>query len=481
MRLALLVLLGWSILPEVCVAQRVTVPRGRSASTTGSVQGVVFDSVVNTPLYGALVQLVGEDNNLAAFGKTVVSDGRGRFQFVDVPIGRYTLGFYHAMLDSLGVEPTLRAVVVESGRSVAADLAIAPAERLRRAMCGGASGSKPPALVMGFVRDARAREPLAGVTVVAEWVELNIGRQGVTRRAPRRTTTTGKNGWYAICEVPGPGAVKVTAYRGVDSTDVVDLDVPDNGFLRRELFLGTARIVDAVDSMNTVNSTTPPRRSRIGTGVVRGTVTSAVGGRPLAGAQVGMPNGPLTRSNERGEWTLSTAPTGTRVLEVRAVGYYPSRQVVDVVDGIAPVATQLVTFKSVLDTMKVIANYNRYANLQGFRERSKTGLGRFLTEDDVARRKPLVTSDLFTGILGVFLDSPRGTEQNIYMRGVFEDRCIPTVYLNGSEMGKLTANDIDAFVSPDRILGIEVYRESQAPGQFVPPMSGCGSIVVWTK
>ena len=473
-------LLGWLLAPTVCLAQRSAGATGRAEVRSAGVNGVVFDSVANTPLYGALVQLVADDK-YSAFGTTVVSDARGRFQFVNVPVGRYKLGFHHAMLDSLGVEPPLRAVSVETDREVVVDLAIAPPERLRRAICGDGPGAKAPAVVMGFVRDAKRREPLTGVTVVAEWVELSIGRQGVTRRAARRITTSVKNGWYAMCDVPSPGEMKVWAYRGADSTDVIDLTVPPNGFLRRELFVGIARVVQVGDSVVSTDATPPRRRIKLGDGVMRGKVTSAVGGRPLAGAQVGVANGPLTRANERGEWTITNAPTGTRVLEVRAVGYYPARQVVDVLDATQPVQTQLVTFKSVLDTMKVIANYTRYTILQGFRERSKTGLGRFLTESDVARRQPIVTSDLFTGIPGVFLDGPRGLEQNITMRGVFEDRCIPTVYVNGGEMGKLNANDIDAFVSPDRILGIEVYRESQAPGQFVPPLSGCGSIVIWTK
>ena len=80
------------------------------------------------------------------------------------------------------------------------------------------------------------------------------------------------------------------------------------------------------------------RAVRAGIGRVSGIVRAIAGGRPLAGAQVSFVDGPSTRANARGEWTLSDAPSGTRTLEVRALGYYPERRVVDVVDGAPSVA-----------------------------------------------------------------------------------------------------------------------------------------------
>jgi hypothetical protein len=215
--------------------------------------------------------------------------------------------------------------------------------------------------------------------------------------------------------------------------------------------------------------------------MLRGTVVAANSGRPLADAQVGIANGPVTRANQRGEWIIANAPTGTRTLEVRAVGFYPGRQVVDVIDGAKSVNVALVTFKSVLDTMKVIANYNRFTNLAGFRERSRTGPGRYLTAADIAKRGPIVASDLFRNFPGLFVDGPRGTDQYVYMRGVFTDRCVPAVYLNGSVINGLSANDIDDFARPEDIVGIEVYSQTQAPAQFQLGLADCGSIVIWTR
>jgi hypothetical protein len=42
--------------------------------------------------------------------------------------------------------------------------------------------------------------------------------------------------------------------------------------------------------------------------------------------------------------------------------------------------------------------------------------------------------------------------------------------------------DLDMLVSPDQLLGMEVYQANHAPPQFQSsPMTGCGSIVIWTR
>src|SRR5688500_18555648 len=85
-----------------------------------TVSGVVHDSIARRPLAGATVQLVATDS-IGRFGRTTVSDSLGRFSIADVPEGRYRLGFFHAKLDSLGVDAPLREVYVD--RPLRVDLA----------------------------------------------------------------------------------------------------------------------------------------------------------------------------------------------------------------------------------------------------------------------------------------------------------------------------------------------------------------------
>ena len=462
------------------------VPDTARRTAGATLSGVVRDSIARVPLARAVVQLVPADS-LARSGRTAVSDSLGRFTIRDVLDGHYVLGFFHPMLDSLGVEPLLRGVHVEGARAVRADLAIPSPGRLRAAICGQRSADSG-AVVVGIVRDSRDHAAAAGVTVVGEWLEFSFTPQQLTRHIPRRIATTSTNGWFALCNLPSVGAVAVMASRGADSTDFIEVQIPAEGFLRRELYLGSARTVvrgDATQRGDTLAP--PPSRRRTGDGQLKGTVVAAVGGKALAGARVSIPDGPQTAANERGEWTLVGAPAGTRVLEVRAVGYYPERKVVDVIEGAAPIRTALFTMQAMLDTVRVTAS-RLSLHGSGFMERRRGGAGRFVAPEDIARRKPLVTSDLFMMVPGLAVDRDAVGETQIQMRGTFADKCSPAVYVDGHYMSDLSASAIDAWVSPDQVAGIEIYAGAAVPPQFSRGMAGvglseqvCGSIVIWTK
>lgn len=398
------------------------------------------------------------------------------------------------MLDSLGLEPTLREVLVQNGRDTRTDLSTPSAARLRRAICGESAANASGGVIVGTVHDATQGAPLANATVTAEWLELSIGSGGITRRTPRLTLTTRDNGWYALCQLPNPGTVWLAAQRGADSTDVLDLQMPAEGFLRQELYLGAARTIVRGDSSSSGASPNavqragstdslrpPPRRVHVGTGRLVGGVLARATGQPLSGAQVGIVNGPVTRTNARGEFLLTEAPAGTRLLEVRAVGYYPERRPVQVIDSAPPEAIRLNTLRAVLDTVRVAGNRIGVSTLSGFAERQRTGMGRFFSDVDIMRRNPIVTSDLFRNLIaGVYLDG-YDPEARIEMRSVFEERCVPTFYVNDRQMPNLSAGDLDSVVKPAEIRAIEVYNSTNVPAQFQVAMNGCGAIVIWTK
>lgn len=443
-----------------------------------TVSGFIHDSVAGAPLAGATVQLVGSDS-LAGFVATGVSDSLGWFALHDVPEGRFLLGFFHAMLDSLGLAAPARAINVSGRAPVRADLAIPPAARLHSAICGPRPPADSSAVVIGFVRDAHAGSPLAGVTVAAEWLEVTLSRGRIERRIARVGTSSRASGWYALCDVPGDATVFLVARRGADSTDHVEVQVPADGLLRHELYLGSSRAVGSpgVSSGDTLVITAG---APVGNGSLSGTVTSAAGGRPLAGARVQLTGGRPTVTNDRGEWLLVNVPTGTRMLEVRAVGHFPERRRVDIVTGAAPVRVALSTLKAVLDTVRVTASRLDVAYGTGFADRSRGGMGRFISRDDVARRQPLATSDLLSTVPGVRVERT-GLEAAITMRGIFTSRCLPAVYIDGHHMRGLSGAEIDTWVHPEEIAGVEIYSSGLVPPQFDSGMSGCGSIVFWTQ
>ncbi len=470
-----LTLLSVFLLAQVTSAQATDTSRREPGGTT--ISGVVRDSVAGTPLAGATVQLVAADNP-ARLGRTATSDSLGRFALNDVPNGRYTLGFFHPMLDSLGIEPTLREVVIDGQRAVRADLAIPSAARLRTAICGSQSAANSGAVVIGIVRDAHEDTPVARAKVTAEWLELSVGREGIVRRLAHLAATTGDNGWFAICGLPSAGTVALRASRGADSTDMVEGQIPAEGFLRSELYLGaaTTMVVTEDKPRQPDAPAPPPRKTRTGKGRVSGTVIAAVGGRPLAGALVGIADGPQSRTNERGEWTIVDAPAGTRMVEAHAVGYFPARRRVDIIADAPPTRFSLSTFKAVLDTVRITASRQPFGPDGGaFQRRRRMGIGHFITAADITRIPAVVTSDLFRRIAGVRVEGGQ-----IMMHGAFEPWCSPSIFINSHYMRDATATEIDDL-NPDEVAGIEVYTETTTPAEFQVGLMGCGSIVIWTK
>jgi hypothetical protein len=68
----------------------------------------------------------------------------------------------------------------------------------------------------------------------------------------------------------------------------------------------------------------------------------------------------------------------------------------------------------------------------------------------------------------------------VTMRSAFGNRCVPNFYLDGYLLNLIGAEDLDVYVRPDDIAGVEVYS-GVVPPQFEPGLSGCGSIAIWTR
>ena len=487
---------------QVAVAQ--VADSGRR-SALGRVTGVVIDSIGGGLLATAIVQLA-DAESVSRFGTTTTTDSLGRFTFERVPRGRYTLGFFHPLLDSLGVTAPMREVSIDDGQSVRADLAVPSAGRLVAAICGGSEKGRGTggtrsrldsgAVILGIVRHAHDRMPAESVTVTAQWLEITLGPNGFSRRVAEIHAVTAADGWFALCDAPRGGAAVLRASRGADSTDLLEVRIPTAGLLRRELYLGPATTVVSGDS-----AAGPRAPVRGGSGRIDGTVVRAVSGEPISGAHVSVADGPETRSNDSGAFVLTNVPSGTRMLEIRAVGFYPERRVVDVLAEAPPIRVALSTFFAVMDTVRVTAARLMDPRYTGFQDRRRIGMGRYLTAVDIARRQPRTVSELLRRIPGVRLErfgtyadttavdtsgtgsNPIGstTDTRILLRALYKEWCFPTFFIDGHQVNSLTAEEIDAWVRPEELAGIEVYSDASVPPQFHLALSGCGSILIWRK
>jgi hypothetical protein len=486
-----------SILRTLCVVAAIA-GSARAQATGAGLSGVVRDSIARVPLAGAWVQLV-EAGRQATRARTAVTDSLGRFAFDGLPDGRYLIGFFHPVLDSLGVEPVLRQVSVSRRRPARIALNTPPAARLRAALCRELTAPTTGGAVLGAVRDARSRAPIAGASVTGEWLEITFSRGGrVGRLRGRVSATTAANGWFALCNVPARGMMFLRATNGADSTDLIDVQVPPEGLVRRELFIGPSRLVLLSDSAPVTDTLVPARRARVGAAQLQGVVVSSASGRPLAGAMVRVGDNPPVRADERGAFTLVDAPHGTRMLEARAVGYGQARVAVDLVTGAAPVTIALNSAKAMLDTVKVIVARAADRHASGFEDRRRSGAGMFLTAQQIARRGAFTTSDIFRQQSGVrigydydtletdanpdvLVDMNQLSDRRLLMRGISGNWCEPALWFDGTLIPELSVDAIDGWVRPERLVAIEIYSEATVPPQFQRNRSGCGAILFWTK
>ncbi|WP_373058206.1 carboxypeptidase regulatory-like domain-containing protein [Gemmatimonas sp.] len=417
--------------------------------------GTVFDSAATQWLGGATVQLVDVAN--PANVRTAIAAANGRFAIDSLTIGTYLIGFFHQRLDQLGMEAPLFRVNITTPEELTVPMAIPSAETIITKRCGPANPEEPTGLYMGFVRNAATNQPVPAARVRAQYSEVTVGPRGMERRSPSRFGSSTDDGLFALCGVPRNAPVTARAYAGGDSTGFIELRVPRNGLLVRDLMLGS---------------------TNKGTGMLRGSVKS-VSGQTIAGARVVLWGASGNGTNTmNGQYLLDGLPTGTQMVEARAIGYQPMRVVVDVpaTEG----TTADITLEALIATVDTVrVRGDRVSNqLAEFEKRRRSGFGSFIDENQLNNRSPIFMADIFRTVPGISIATGQSAQGRVLMRGN-AGTCAPAVFLNGMNV-QVPDGNLDAIVNSQEVRAVEVYsRTSNVPAQF-DSRNGCGSIVVWT-
>ncbi|HEX8697191.1 MAG TPA: TonB-dependent receptor [Longimicrobium sp.] len=190
------------------------------------------------------------------------------------------------------------------------------------------------------------------------------------------------------------------------------------------------------------------------------------------------------RSDAQGNFVIVLDDEGEYRIRARRVGYQPSTSLPVPVERRQTVQTELRISSSevVLDPLTVTARSTpaRSARLdrEGFYQRERTGFGRFLTRHEIGNMVVTETSTIFRTVPGVQLVPTGGTHYALVLsRGGVT--CVPRVMV---DMLTIPASEIDTFVRPEHIAGIEVYRgPTEIPGRFMGQRNGCGLVVIWTE
>lgn len=447
------------------------VPASAQSPVRARVRGEVVDSVRSRLLPGATVQLVSADSATSGRILAGVTNLQGVFQIDDVPAGVYVAGFLHPLLDSLGVESSLLRVQVASSEPLVITLATPSARTLIQARCGAPTPELPSGMFFGTVRLANGAPISTPARVRAQYNTNRVTQLGLERVPNVRIATSTADGTFAVCGLPPNAAITVRGFAGADSSGFVELPMPGNGLLLRDLFIGRSSRVQTkgarVTSVLTGNAT------------LRGVARKQTG-QPVSGARVTVwGTGVETTANEAGQYQIASLPEGSYTVEARAVGFQPHRVSVDLGatrDAVADLTlTPLVT---TVDTLRVRAN--RAVPLEEFERRRKMGFGHFVTEDEIRKKAPTYMGDIFRGLPGVVtMPGQFGRDRVLVRSSGMTGDCAPAIFLNGL-LVNIEDGDLDNIINPKDVRAIELYaRTSSIPLQF-QTRNGCGSAVIWT-
>ena len=209
-----------------------------------------------------------------------------------------------------------------------------------------------------------------------------------------------------------------------------------------------------------------------GTASVAGRVTGPAN-EPIAGVQLSVRDARgIATSDSSGRFLLAGLPAGTHVLVARRIGYALVEQVVELRAGARTVTDVRLERMAALDSMRVTALGGRYREFEF--NRGANIFGRYLTRDQILRRRPADNADLLFR-LGGFTVIGHGGTAIVYSKREMRkaDPCAVNVVIDGVQGRRI--ND----VRPLRIVGLEAY---EGPSSFTSDYEAkCGLIVIWTS
>ncbi|MEP7347160.1 MAG: carboxypeptidase-like regulatory domain-containing protein, partial [Gemmatimonadaceae bacterium] len=196
-----------------------------SARTPHTVRGFVYDSITHGPLHGAVVQVMMLGSDLdRAVRLTGMTDIDGRYEIPGVPDGSFMIGFFHAKLDSLGIEAPVRRGTTASGADRAIDLSIPSPATVVASSCGARAVRDSSGLVAGYVLRPENGGTRESAQVLARWSEIIIDKTGARGTTREVTAMTGPTGWFGLCGVPHNALVLLRVTSEADTGSFVEVE-----------------------------------------------------------------------------------------------------------------------------------------------------------------------------------------------------------------------------------------------------------------
>lgn len=444
------------------VAVGTTAAAQKTQKRTSTIIGVATDSLHHRPLSGADVMITGVT-------RALISDSLGRFRVDSLPAGTYQVGIFHPLLDSLAISLSSPSFSLGADSVSLIRLAVPSAATLVAQKCTPRMRTLGNSAIFGRLIDPDTEEPVPHAEVSIVWVQYDMSTAFGVKPTPRLVRdSTDSDGVFRLCGLPSELDARLQAnFHGVTTADVpVSTSSADADFVIRPLYVSKADTA----------------AGHAGRALVTGRVTYA-GGQPATGSRVEIVGTKrVVIVDERGEFTLGGAPSGTQMLLVRRLGWEP-REIPVNLSASRPqrVAVQLKKYVPVMDPVVVTARSEKTLERLGFTSRKKSGMGHYLTAAEIEHRNPTRLSDVLRTVPGLTVQQQGSDLVIVSTRGGPSSQGCINYFVDGMPFQSL-GGSADDFVNPREVAGIEVYQPSVVPGEFMSNNGqSCTTIVIWTK
>lgn len=182
-------------------------------------------------------------------------------------------------------------------------------------------------------------------------------------------------------------------------------------------------------------------------------------------------------TDARGRFVVGEMASGRYRIAIERIGY---RSIVDSVafhtDIGLRIDVEMVPDAVEMDPLLVVAEArSRNLEANGFYERRRRGIGRFVSREQIEAGSIMRVSDVFRRMAGVRMSSGgriSGQGGVVLLRG----GCRADVYVDG--VRTIPPFPVDALLHPNDLDAVEVYHGSELPARF--GTTSCGAVVIWT-
>jgi len=430
-----------------------------------TLRGLLIDSLLtNDALRGALLTL-DDASHVTASGDN------GQFVFDSIRPGLHRLIVRHPLLDSLGLD-TVGIAVRFDGSAEPVRLMLPDPQVFLASRCGVRRNALAEGMILGIVRRADSDAPMAGVEVAAAWRGADTSYAGGGMRE-RTRIRTGEHGQFLICRAPRFSTVEIWARQGAVETSRVRVQLGEATFGAWDLSLEPVTPIDSAG----VLARDSVRGSRARLGTVTGRILMQTGDAlPRVTVQLDRP-ARTTTTDIDGRFTFAEVPPGVRAVDVRAIGFRPSRLGLNVRPG--QVLERDITMDrtaAVLGAVTVRATRRATWDSVGFEARRNRGGGYFFTSEQLKGISDLGTAmRLVPGVSG----RSDGRSQRLTAgRGA---GCLPAFVVNGVRFQAGGAIGPEAMFRASDIRAMEVYTSQLSTPPEYQRWVDCSVVVIWLR